>query len=132
RLSPNTFHFEPVVFRRAVVAQQRRGFIHIDDDYVDVAVVVEVSESRTAAGARLRYHCARLGSDVGKTSIPEVSIQDLPLLKRKVQLLGVDLRETWPFDINMSGHPSLSKSNRPTPHPRYLVLPPRPPCSTAS
>src|ERR1022692_2960216 len=33
---------------------------------------------------------------------------------------------TWPFDIRMSSHPSLSMSKKPTPQPSSRVLTPRP------
>src|SRR3954469_18585779 len=93
RLRANTFHLQPVVFRRAVISQQRRRFVHIDDDYVDVAIIIEVPESRTAAGARLRDDGASLGGDVGKASVPQISVENLPLLKREVELPAIDFGE---------------------------------------
>src|SRR5256885_12569870 len=90
RLRANTFHLQPVVFRGAVISQHRRRFVHIDDDYVDVAIIIEVPESRTAAGARLRDDGASLGGGVGEASLPQVSVENLPLLKRKCELPGID------------------------------------------
>src|SRR3954463_5145499 len=93
RFRANTFHLQPVIFRGAVISQQRRRFVHIDDDYVDVAIIIEVPESRTAAGARLGNDGASLGGDVGEASIPQVSVENPPLLKRKVELPGIDFGE---------------------------------------
>ena len=47
------FHLDPVWFSLNVVAQQRRWFVHVDDENVDVAVIVEIAEgtSATAMGS---------------------------------------------------------------------------------
>src|SRR5581483_3175424 len=93
RLGSHTLHLQPAILRWGVVAQERRRLIHVDDDHIDVAIVIEVPECRSAAGPGLCNHCAARGRDVGKTSVPQISVENLPLLEGKVQFLAVDLRE---------------------------------------
>src|SRR5579863_1383948 len=44
RLHSDRAHFDPIVFRRRITAQQLRKIIHGIHDDIDIAVVVEISE----------------------------------------------------------------------------------------
>src|SRR5690349_10768987 len=46
---PLELDFDPVCLAGEVVSQQRRRFVEVDDDDVDVAVIIEVSEGAAAA-----------------------------------------------------------------------------------
>ena len=52
-LRSNQFDLDPVLLVAAIVAQQGRDVIHVQDQCVDVAIVVEVAESGAAAGKAL-------------------------------------------------------------------------------
>jgi len=43
------FHLDPIGLTAKVIAQERGRFIEIDDEYVDIAVIVEVSEGTSPA-----------------------------------------------------------------------------------
>src|SRR6267142_148374 len=48
-------NFNPVGFSRKVVSQQRRWLIEIDDDDVQVAIIIEIAESASAAAMCCGY-----------------------------------------------------------------------------
>ena len=49
-LRSDQLDLDPVLLVAAIVAQQRRQIVHVQDQDVDVAIVVVVAESRAAAG----------------------------------------------------------------------------------
>ena len=52
-LGADQLDLDPVLPVAAVVAQQRRQVVHIQNQHVDVAIVVVVAEGRAAAGEAL-------------------------------------------------------------------------------
>src|ERR1035437_2130936 len=93
RLGPNAFHLQPIVLRGAVISQKRGWLVHVYDHDVNVSVIIEVSECRSAAGARLIQRGAAIGGDVGKASVPKVPVDNLSLLEGEVQFLRVHFGE---------------------------------------
>src|SRR5580692_8083741 len=49
-LGADEFYFEPVIVAADVVAEERRNFAHVDNENVEIAVVIEIAESTSAAG----------------------------------------------------------------------------------
>jgi hypothetical protein len=93
RLSPNTFHLQPIVLGGAVISQKRGRLVHVDDHDVNVPIIIEVPERRSAAGTRLTQRRATVGRNVSKAPIPKVPIDNLSLLEGEVQFLCVHFRE---------------------------------------
>src|ERR1700722_17284323 len=55
RLYSDQQHLEPMMLTAYIVSQQRRRFVHIHHDDIDVAVIVEVSECRPPAGMQFLH-----------------------------------------------------------------------------
>ena len=58
RLRADQLHFDPMARLVAlphVVTEEGWRLIHVHDEYVDIAVVVEIAEGAAAAGMRRRY-----------------------------------------------------------------------------
>ena len=62
--------FDPVCLASEVVSQQRWRFIEIDDDHVDVAIIIEVSESATAAAMQGGNTGTRFCNQLFKYALP--------------------------------------------------------------
>src|SRR6202034_2037979 len=54
RLYADQLDLQPVVVPAHVVAKQRRRFVQIDNQHVDVAVIIEIAEGASAAAVRSR------------------------------------------------------------------------------
>ena len=52
RLHALQLNLEPVLLAVQIVSQQRWRLVHVDDQHVDVAVIVEVAEGAAAAAVR--------------------------------------------------------------------------------
>ena len=62
------------------VDQQCRRPMHVADDDVDVAVVVDVAERRAAADRGLTEDRAALRADVFEPPVPEIAEQQISLV----------------------------------------------------
>ena len=67
--------------------------VHVVDNHVDVAIVIEVGERGAAAGGRRRDRRAELRRDVLEATVAEVSIDDFSLLIGGFGLQPLDLRD---------------------------------------
>ena len=133
------FDFVPIHFTFSQLFFAEQSFRNSDGGSFILMMTMSTSPSLSKspkAAPRLGRGSLRTAPLSGVTSakcpFPRLRYMIFRCLKVRWSFLVSTSGKTWPFDINMSGHPSLSKSKRPTPHPRYRVLPPRPPCSTAS
>src|SRR5882672_1511889 len=61
RLYSLQLDLDPVLLAAQVVTQQRRGFIKIDDQNIQVTIIVEVAERAPAAAVRLHNPRTSLG-----------------------------------------------------------------------
>src|ERR1700730_3295749 len=93
RLRANALYLEPAIFRRGVVAKQRRCLVHVDHHNVHIAIVVEVAECRSSARARFIENGTAIRGDIGKVAIPQVAVENFPLFECEMQLLGVHFGE---------------------------------------
>ena len=60
-LCPDQLDLDPILLVSAVIAQKRRQVVHIQNQHVDIAIVVVVTESCSATGETL----ADAGSQFG-------------------------------------------------------------------
>ena len=88
-----TLDFEPVIFGAAIVAQERRRLVHVDNGDVDVSIVVEIAEGGASAAVGLSHGGPACGADVDETTLAEIFVQDLSLLEGDVEPAGIDLGE---------------------------------------
>src|SRR6266478_3919618 len=97
------FHFDPVGLPAEVIAQQRRRLVEIDDQYVDIPVVVEVSESASPAAVCRRYTRARRLNEFFENAFAQVSKDGarcfVGVLRQRSFHLGVNMpgnhKEVW-------------------------------------
>src|SRR5207245_1610712 len=68
---------DPVVPAPDGVHQQANRSVDVADDHVDVAVVVDVAESRSATDVEHLEHGARVPGDVLESSVTEIPEQEL-------------------------------------------------------
>jgi len=80
-------HFQPVMRSPQVVAQQSGRLVHIQDQNVEVAVVVKITEGAAATGVRRCYPRARIG-DLLKRAVRQIAKENA---RRLVGILGEEL-----------------------------------------
>src|SRR5438034_4419816 len=90
-------NLNPVLFPREVVSHERRRFVEVDDDHVDVTVIIEISEGATAAAMRGGNARAGFADQLFKYALPQVSENRARSLVRVLGELLLDLR------VNMAG-----------------------------
>ena len=73
RLHAHQQDLQPVAASGDVVPQQRRRFVHVDDDHVHVAIVVEIAECATPARVRRRHAGARFLDELLEPAVAEVA-----------------------------------------------------------
>src|SRR5258708_14101550 len=73
RLHALQFYLQPVLLDFQIVSQQRRGLIHIDNQHIDVAVVVEVAKSTAPAAVSRRNTIAPLRFQFLKSAVSQIS-----------------------------------------------------------
>ena len=127
-------HAEPVVPAPDRVHQQANRSVDIADDHVDVAVVVDVAERRSATDVEQLEHGARVPGDVLESSVAQIPEQELSLAVRK-QLVAalpdrfdrsVDCQEVQPavvVEIEPGrSEAGVSAAHRPKPRRRAQIL----------
>src|SRR5580704_19789407 len=72
---------DPILLVAAVIAQQRRRIIHIQNQHVDVAVVVVIAERGTATRKLLRNSRTHLRRNVLESSVAETAIHETWILE---------------------------------------------------
>ncbi len=92
------FHFNPALLRVNIIAQQRRRLVHIHDQDVHVAVVIEVSKSAPPAAVRGCDSCSGLCRQFFKGAVPEIAKQNSRCLVGILREFSLNLR------INAPGH----------------------------
>ena len=73
RLDADEQDLQPVAAAGHVVPQQRRRLVHVDDEHVDVAIVVEIAERATPAGVRRGHAGAGLLDQLLEPAVAEVA-----------------------------------------------------------
>src|ERR1700737_4970992 len=68
-------HLQPVLLDRRVVSQKRGRLIQVDDQNVQVAVIVEVSEGTSTAAVRHRDSFTSLRLQLFKSTVPQIAKQ---------------------------------------------------------
>src|SRR5262249_37700186 len=99
-LAANQLKREKVVPIAAVVAENRRRAVEVIDDYVHVAIVVEIAERRATTDGRLIHCRADFRSDRGERSVTVVAVKQLALRVRDLQLRSRQLR----IDVAVDHH----------------------------
>src|SRR5262245_1219454 len=79
RFGSNGPNCNPIVVSRRIAAQQLRVRVDWVDHDVSVAVIIEISECAASAGVRFHKRPANLFSDVFKTPIAQVAVENLAL-----------------------------------------------------
>ena len=97
-------NLDPATASRVFVPQQRRSFVHVDDEHVQVAVVVVVSESGPATRVRGRQARACLVDQFLEAPVPEIAEDHVGSLVRIVRQLGLDFRVNAPGNVRQVRH----------------------------
>src|SRR5215469_15327149 len=98
RLHALELNFDPVLFSRKIVPQKGGRFVHVDDEDIDVAIVVEIAKSAAAAGMRFGYSGTRLSRKFLESSVSQVTEKDA---RRSIRII----RElAFHFGVNAAGH----------------------------
>src|SRR5271169_4529429 len=71
----------PVLFVAALIAQQRWQIVHIQNQYIHVAVVVIVSECGSPAGEMLADAGSHLWGHVFETAVAEIPVHQPGILE---------------------------------------------------
>src|SRR5947209_1923749 len=104
RLNTLQFDFDPVILAAYVVSQQGRWLVQIHDHDIQIAVVVEVTESTAAAAVQGVYRRTCLPRQLFKAAIPQAAKHDARPLVRliwSVLQLRVDSAR-HPEDVRVS------------------------------
>jgi hypothetical protein len=70
------FDLEPVLFALKIVSQKRRWLIHVHDQYVQVAVVIEIAKRAAAAAMSRSNPFATLRLQFLKSAVTQVTEQN--------------------------------------------------------
>src|SRR5215472_1457606 len=97
RLHPFELHFDPVLLRADVISEQRRRFIQVHNQNIDVPVVVEITEGATTAAMRIAYSRASLFHELFKCLVAEVAEN------RARSLVGILRQLSFDFRVNVPG-----------------------------
>src|ERR1700687_3760520 len=92
------FHFAPVGLTVEVIAQKRGRLVEIDDQYVDISVVVEVSESASSTTVCRRYTRTSLLDEFLERTLAQVPINGARCF------IGVLWQCSFNLGINMAGN----------------------------
>src|SRR5581483_2881310 len=98
RLHTFELHLEPILFSTQIVPQQRRSFIQIHNQNVDVAIIVEIPESASAAAMGRRYAMSRSVDEFLELAVPQVSKHSAR------RLVGILRQLAFNFGINVAGY----------------------------
>src|SRR6266481_10053738 len=91
RLRPFEPDPDPMVLRLQIVAQQRWGLVHIHNQHVDVAIVVEVSEGCAPARFAFQYPTPAEVADIFEPLSREVTIYQARIAILLGPWLGIEL-----------------------------------------
>src|SRR5581483_6569577 len=104
-LGTDASHLDPIVSGAAIVAEQGRGLIHVDDYRVHVPIIIKVTECRPTAAVQLVNRRSSLGSDIGKSAIAQILVYELALPECHMEFTGVYFWEHMPI-----GHENVRPS----------------------
>src|SRR5205823_4142382 len=90
------FHFDPVGLTLEVIAQKRGRLVEIDDQYVDIPVVVEVSKSASPTTVCRCYTRTRLPDEFFENAFAQVPKDDAWCL------IGVLRQRSFHLRVNMA------------------------------
>ena len=83
--SSDQFYLEPVVLRGSIIAQERGGLVQIHDDNVEIAIIIEISESAAAAGMRCCNARTSFLDKFFKTALAQIPENNTWSLVRKLR-----------------------------------------------
>src|SRR5437868_11058902 len=106
RLGSDRPHFDPVVRKIGIAAQQLRVIIYRIHNDIDIAIVIEISESRAARGARVGDPRSRPEGNVCEMAIVQILVKQLPLRVSRFRLELLDLRIDMPV-ANQDVRPAI-------------------------
>src|SRR6266550_7426972 len=92
RARPHALEHDPIVLVAALVAQQGGWPIQVVDDYVDIAIVVEVPNGAAASQILESNGWSGFRGNVLEMTVPKIAIQNPRLLVGDVEFLVHDLR----------------------------------------
>src|SRR5438105_1916113 len=75
-----------------IVAQQRRRFVHVHDENIEIAIVIEIAERHAATGMSLGNRGTRLQQFL-KFTAPQIAKEDSRRLVGKLRILTLHLRK---------------------------------------
>src|SRR6185437_5166242 len=93
RLRSDALDLQPIVLALGVVAEEGRTLVDVDDDHINVAVVVEVSEGRASTAAGEVQIWAAICRDIDELARSLVLVDDLALFVGEVEVFGVNFRK---------------------------------------
>src|SRR6059036_1882163 len=68
----NQLDLQPSILIPAIIAKQRRGLVHVHDEHIDIAIIVEVAERASAARMARRDAWPAAVTHVFEHTTPEV------------------------------------------------------------
>ena len=92
------FHFEPICLAAEVVPQERRGLVQVDDEYVQVAIIIEVAKGTATAAVRGGYSRASGVDEFFKHTLAQISEY------RARRFVWVLRKLVFDFGINMTSY----------------------------
>src|ERR1035437_4352869 len=91
------FDVDPIVFVAAVISQQRRVIVHVQDQYVHVTIVVKVAKGAAAAGIYRSYPRAQILGNVLELRVSQIAIDESWRNKMPAHVVLINL------GINLAG-----------------------------
>src|ERR1700735_4859167 len=85
-------HFQPALFDCYVISQKRGRLIHVDDENVEVAIVIEVSEGASPATVRRGNAVTRLRLQFFKSAVSQIPKQNTRSLVWILRQLAFNFR----------------------------------------
>ncbi len=91
------FHLDPICLAAEVVPQERWRLVHVDDEYVDVTIIIEISKGAAPAAMRGGY-----SETCGVNKLFENTLAQISEYRawRFIRVLG---KPAFDFRVNVTG-----------------------------
>src|ERR1017187_2790978 len=94
------FEFDPVLLVTAIVTQERRQIVHIQDQSIDIAIVIVVAKGSATARKMLVDARAHRGGDDFELPVPQIPVNESRILESLANLVAADLWIDVPVDLD--------------------------------
>ena len=97
---PNQFQLDPILQIAAVVAQQGRDVIHIQNQRIDVPVIVIISESRAPTGESLADSGPHFCGNILELAFAQILVYEARILECLTDVVAVNFGIDVPVDLH--------------------------------